>query len=72
MVGGGGEVALCRGGQKTAMDLLIKSLYEHHFRTDRRNEEGRNRCLREYFACSENSIMDFLYIVVEDADKYCV
>jgi hypothetical protein len=31
-----------------------------------RNEEGRNWCLHGYFACSQNLILGFLYIVIED------
>jgi hypothetical protein len=30
------------------------------------NDDGRNRFLRACFACSENLIVDFLYIVIED------
>jgi hypothetical protein len=66
MVGRGGEESMCRGGQEMVMDLLIDPSFERHFRTGRRKEEERNRCLHDYFACSENSIVGLLYIVIED------
>jgi hypothetical protein len=66
MVGRGGEESMCRGGQEMVMDLLIDPSFERHFRTGRRNKEERNRCLHDYFACSENSIVGLLYIVIED------
>jgi hypothetical protein len=34
------------------------------------NDEGRNRCLCDYFACSENSIVSFLYIVIENSSYH--
>jgi hypothetical protein len=40
MVRRGGEEALCRGGQKTAIDLLItESLFDRHFRNDKRRKK---------------------------------